>query len=95
MSLIKFFAFVAGSDFILDEFSLSNEFQAGIDNELLLNIKNRGLVNSSGPVVVLIESLTNLIVIDDSLKEISSLSSWENQTLGFDLSVQEQIALFF
>ena len=90
----KVFAFVAGSDFILDEFSLSNEFQAGINNELLLNIKNRGLVNSSGPVVVSIESLTSLIVIDDSLKEISSLSSWGNQTLSFDCSVQDQIPYF-
>ena len=90
----KTFALVAGSDFVLDGYSFINDLQPGIPNELLLMIKNRGLTASEGSVLISVESLTDLISINVPIKEISSLGSWENHTLSFDLDISQQITYF-
>ncbi len=90
----KVFAFSAGSDFILDGYSFSNELVAGSTNNIMLNIKNRGLMPSSGSVNITVTSLSQLISIEDQTKEISTLNSWEMSGLEFELVISDQVTYF-
>ena len=90
----KVFAFSAGSDFILDGYSFSNELVPGSTNDIMLNIKNRGLMSSSGSVNITVTSLSQLISIEDQTKEISTLNSWEMSGVQFELVISEQVTYF-
>ena len=90
----KVFAFSAGSDFILDGYSFSNELVSGSTNNIMLNIKNRGLMPSSGSVNITVTSLSQIISIEDQTKEISTLNSWEMSGVEFELVISDQVTYF-
>ena len=90
----KLFAFSAGSDFILDGYSFSSELVSGSTNDIILNIKNRGLIPASGSVNISSASLSELVSIEDHTKEISTLNSWEISSVEFEIGISEQVTYF-
>ena len=90
----KLFAFSAGSDFILDGYSFSSELVSGSTNDIILNIKNTGLIPASGSVNISTASLSELVSIEDNTKEISTLNSWETSSVEFEIGISEHVTYF-
>ena len=91
----KIFSFSGESDFVLEDYNLTSEvIDPGAIVGLQLIIKNRGLLESSGPVIVTIESINSFVSIEETIKQTDYISSWGSHTFNFVLNVSEQIAYF-
>ena len=91
----KIFAFSAGSDFMLADYSFTSDaINSGESVGVELIIKNRGLMSSTGPVTVTVEPLNNLVNLDEVVGQVDYLDSWESHTFNFEIEVTEQIAYY-
>jgi len=69
----KIFALVAGQDIVLESYQLSEgDIMPGSEINLDLSLKNRGLENINGNLIVEIDSQNDYINIEQSSQEISS-----------------------
>ena len=59
-----------------------------------IEIKNRGLVTSNGPVTVNLESLNSLVHINETEFQLDQIDSWESQTFNFEIDISEQIVYY-
>ena len=88
----KIFAFSGESDFVLEEYNFAGDIiEPGSVIDLELTIKNRGLIESDGPVVVTVESLNNFVIIEDTIKQTDHISSWGSNVFSFELQISDQI----
>jgi len=91
----KIFAFSAGSDFILSDYSFTDDIiNSGERIGIAIEIKNRGLVTSNGPVDVNIESLNSLVHINETEIQLGQINSWESQTFNVEIDISEQIIYY-
>ena len=91
----KIFAFSGASDFVVEGYNLTSEIiDPGSVVGFHLIIKNRGLLESNGPVVVTIESINNFVSINETIKQTDYISSWGSHAFDFELNISEQIAYY-
>ena len=91
----KIFAFSGESDFVLEDYNLTSEIIIpGSVVGLQLIIKNRGLLESAGPVIISIESINNFVSIEETIQLTDYISSWGSHTFDFELEISEHIAYF-
>ena len=91
----KIFAFSAGSDFILFDYSFTSDIiNSGERVGVAIEIKNRGLMTSNGPVIVILESLNNFVHINENEHQLDQIDSWESQIFNFEIDISEQIVYY-
>ena len=91
----KIFAFSAGSDFVLDDYSFSSDIiNPGESVGVEVTIKNRGLSSSIGPVVVTVEPINDIIIIPETNGQVGYIDPWETHTFNFEVEVSDQITYY-
>ena len=89
----KIFAFCAGSDFVLDSYTFSNDIiNPGDSLSLELMIKNRGLAASDGAFQINIEPLSTLFQATIQNDEPIIINKGETKTFNIMLQISEQIS---
>ena len=91
----KVFAFSAGSDFLLSDYSFTSDIiNSGERVGVEIEIKNRGLLTSNGTVDVNLESLNSLVHINETEFQLDQIDSWESQTFNFEIEISEQVVYY-
>jgi len=91
----KIFAFSAGSDFILADHNFENNIiNPGDSLNLRLDIQNRGLSNSDGPLKLIIEPLSNLFQASMINYEEIYFNKWQTGTFNIKINISEEIVYF-
>ncbi|GIS71344.1 MAG: hypothetical protein CM1200mP10_09210 [Candidatus Neomarinimicrobiota bacterium] len=84
----KVFALVAGSDYIVYNRQLDNQFPAIEDTVAIsLVVQNRGLTNSDGPVLLTINPLNDASLVNSQIVTIPQLPARMTDTTTILLSV--------
>ena len=87
----KIFAFVAGSDFMIGDENIDDSVvEPGTVVTLEIEIQNRGLTDSDGPVEVLFQALNGHISLVDSIVVIDEIPTRESEIILIDLSISSE-----
>ena len=87
----KIFAFVAGSDFMIGDENIDDSVvEPGTVVTLEIEIQNRGLTDSDGPVEVLFQALNGHIFLVDSIVVIDEIPTRESEIILIELSISSE-----
>ena len=87
----KIFAFVAGSDFMIGDENIDDSVvEPGTVVTLEIEIQNRGLTDSDGPVEVLFQALNGHISLVDSIVVIDEIPTRESEIILIELSISSE-----
>ena len=76
--------------FILSNYSFTSDIiNSGDRIGVAIEIKNRGLVTSNGPITVNLESLNSLVHINETEFQLDQIDSW-NPTFNVEIDISEQ-----
>ena len=87
----KIFAFVAGSDFMIGDENIDDSVvEPGTVVTLEIEIQNRGLTDSDGPVEVLFQALNGHISLVDSIVVIDEILTRESEIILIEPSISSE-----
>ena len=87
----KIFAFVAGSDFMIGDENIDDSVvEPGTVVTLEIEIQNRGLTDSDGPVEVLFQALNGHISLVDSIVVIDEIPTRESEIILIEPSISSE-----
>ena len=87
----KIFAFVSGSDYIVGDVNITDDvIEPGGVATLEIEIQNRGLTDSDGPVQVLLQVLNDHILLPDSAIVIDDIPTRESEIILIEPSISPE-----